>query len=256
MLAIALLASALALIPSPIPASFRPTHLAITSSWRGDSSDIDPDPHEYLDIICDFRSAAWRCTNGWIENAWVERLLDAVRIPDEPGQLRLAGYSDATVERIARKLRTDIRNTPQWNAAQRRAALSLATPAAVRTMIAETFNPKGNVSVRMPAASVVVRLRDVRNSEAVIKSTANIEKMLPWRLSYDGRAVTFAHAAISTAVAAFLSPGEENRQLLLETLDPFDALLTDIDFRVIACMFNEDPGDSKFCALTRASTAP
>jgi hypothetical protein len=259
MLAVALLASALALIPSPIPASFHPTHFEITSSWRSGEMSYPPDPHPsgYVDFICDYQRALLNCMNGWIEDAWVERLLDAVRIPDERGQVRLAGYSDATVERIASELQVDIRGTPQWNAAERRAALSLATPSSVRAMIYGIFYPNGNVSVVLPGApSVVVRLRDDRNRDVVIESNSKLDKMLPWRLSYDGRSVTFAHAAISTAVAAFLPPGEQNRQLLLSTLDPFDTLITNIDFRVIACMFNENPGDSKFCALTHASTTP
>lgn len=264
MFAVSLLLALLTLVASPIPASFRPTHLEITSSWRDPGSDIAPNPHGTVHIACDFRNAAWHCNGGWIEALWIRRLLDAARIPDERGQVRLAGYDNAALERIARTLRTEIRNTPYWTRAERHAALSLATVPSVRSAINRVFFPAAVVGSESRVtlssinwATVAVRLRDARNHEVRIKSNFKRAKMLPWRISYDGRGVAFAHAALSEAVAALLPPGEENRSWLLQdTPDPGDTLLTDIDFRLIACRYNENPDDRAFCALTRAKIMP
>jgi len=253
MLAVALLLSALTLVPSPIPASFRPTYFEITSSWSYPQSEPPaPDASGSTDITCYYRRAVWHCTGGWIENVWVERLLAAARISDEPGQVRLAGYSDKAIALLAHQLQEEILDTPQWNAAERRAALSLATADAVRGMLVAQFRDAGTAPSSASVTGVFVHLRDAGNHVVVIESSSQRERMLPWRVSYDGRAVTFAHAAISAAIAAFLPPGEANRSRhLREQPDPLDSLLSTIDFRVIACMYDENPADRKFCAFLK-----
>lgn len=249
MIAAALL-SAVALVLSPIPASFRPTHLEIRSSWHTfEHPDPRPEgwkPYEYVDITCAYQRVSWRCTGGWIESAWVSRLLDAARIPDEPGHLRLAGYTDRDIQNIAAKLEANVLDNPRWDAAQQSLALRLTTPAAVRAAIARTFGPY----YLGANPSVVIRLRDDHHNDVTIESASSGAKMLPWFIMYNERSAWFAHAAISTAVAAFLPPGETNRaQLLQDTPDPTLTLAANIEARVIACIYNDDPADAKFCAL-------
>lgn len=252
MLAAALLLALVTATDSPIPDAFRPTHVEIESSRHLNAADAGN--RDSTDTVCDKVGASWRCTGGWIEDSWVQQLLYAARIPDQPRDVHLLGYSDADVDRISHDLQRQIRTDSQWTFAERRAAIGLAVNSGVRSMLDGSVT--GLVARGSQVVSVSVALRDARNREALISSTSVRERMLPWDVSFEGQRAVFPHAAISTAIARMLPPGDANRSLLVTSNNQFELLMDTIESRIIGCRYDENPSDRAFCARMRIKKSP
>lgn len=237
-----------------VPASFHPSTLSLSSSVRIHATDVSEPPA--MHVQCKRSGSGWRCNRGFIEDAWVRDLVAETRIRLRRGDISRAGFPAARVSRIAAALRRDLRSDPQWNASERRAGLTLTTPSSVRSAIYASFYPKVRRASEVDER-VVVRLKDSNGRTLTIESQNSTSQMLPWTLAYGDRRTTSLDARLSTLIARLLPTNDPNHDALTKPVpDPVEELVNEIDFRIIACRYDENPNDKAFCALTRAKTTP